>query len=484
MRNIKEFYKNNKTIIYILLLVLILICLIYCSKNTFIINDDLPYSFFHRTSMRITNTNQIIDNQKSDYRNISPRVFVHYIVQFLLIYGKNIWSILNPIFITLTMFIMNKISELYTKKKNNILSILIIITTFLSMITYKKIIYWVAGSVNYVWTGLYLLLIIYIYLKRGYSKNKILNMIIILTISILHEYLLVFSIVFVLITYIINAYKQKKIITTEIFYFVPLIISARFLLNAPSITIRTGSNEIWNSLNIIQKLQISLPIISKNFILNDNYNNYIAIFYIIILSIAILKNNLKYKKIIFAVNILLTILAIGFDCGWLYFILAIVLFIITIYYLIITKKSNLVPVFISMYAIVFSMCITPEYDNYRSSYIVYLFLIVLTIIIILEIIKNNNLKIITLIFIILCSVFVINEIYSYTIIGLIHKERIDSIEMCKQNNCQTLYLKEIPARYEFYHMDINSPNSSNYFAFNSFVNYYNLNKNIEINYYK
>lgn len=482
MGKIKEFYNKNKIIIYILLVVLV--CLIYCSKNTFIINDDLPYSFFHRTSTRVTNIKQVIGNQIADYKNISPRVFVHCIVQYLLIYGKNMWSIMNPLMIVLTMFMMNKISKLYTKKENNILSILVIITSFLSMMSYKKIIYWVAGSVNYVWTGLYLLILLYLYLKRGYSKNKIINILIILSVSILHEYLLVFSIVFVLITYIMNAYKEKKIITIEILHFIPLIISAIFLLNAPSVTIRSNSNELWNSLNIVQKLLVSLPVVSKNFILNGNYNNFISIFYIIVLSVGILKNNLKYKRLIFVISILLTILSICFDNGWLYFILSIFLFVITIYYLISTKKINLIPVFISMYAITFSMAITPDYDNYRTSYIVYLFLIILLIIIILEIMKKNSLKIIIVIFSILCGILLVNEIYSYTVIGLIHKERNDNINSCRENNCRILSLKEIPSKYGFYHMDINSPQDSDYFAFNSFINYYDLGKDIEINYYK
>ena len=45
-------------------------------------------------------------------------------------------------------------------------------------------------------------------------------------------------------------------------------------------------------------------------------------------------------------------------------------------------------------------------------------------------------------------------------------------------------VEEIYNRYEFYHMDINSPMDSNYFAFNSFINYYNLNNDIIINFYK
>jgi len=82
------------------------IALVYCSLNTFISNDDLPYSFYDRTSVRVTNIIQIIKTQIHDYSYINSRVFIHSIVQFLLIFGKNLWSILNPIVIILNFYII------------------------------------------------------------------------------------------------------------------------------------------------------------------------------------------------------------------------------------------------------------------------------------------------------------------------------------------------------------------------------------------
>ena len=473
--------KDNKLLVIIVFATLL--CFIYCSKNTFIINDDLPYSFYYRTNIRISNREQIIANQHSDYNNISPRVFVHFVVQYLLIYGKKIWNILNPIMIILTMLFMFKISKLYIKKDNN-LSMLMIVSLFLSMITYKKIIYWVAGSVNYVWTGLYLLVLIYIYLKYGFSKYKIINIIFILSISILHEYLLVFSIIFIFIIYISDAYKNKKILTSNLLYFIPLIISSIFLLKAPSMNIRTSVNYVWNNMNIIQKLLTSIPVVSRNFILNSNLNNFITIIFLIFLLVGILKRNLKYKNNIIISTLIITIISIIMDNGWLYFLLSILLFFLGIYYLFNTNKSKIIPIYISMYGIVYSMCITPEYDNYRANYIVYLFLIILSIIILYDNISRRIQKELTVVFLIICSIFLINEVYSYTVIGKIHKERIKNINECINNNCKILQLKKIPNRYEFYHMDINSPMDSNYFAFNSFINYYNLNNDIIINFYK
>ena len=476
--------KIKKNIFIITIITITLVSLIYCSKNTFIINDDLPYSFFHRTDIRITNIKQVIGNQISDYKNISPRVFIHFIAQYLLIYGKKLWSIINPVIIILTALIMTKIIKISSKKDNYNLSILLTISLFLSMITYKKIIYWVAGSVNYVWTSVYLLFLIYIYLKKGYSNKKIINLLLILSISILHEYLLVFSIIFVITNYIINAYKQKKIIMSDIIYIIPLIISYIFLLKAPSSQIRINLSSTWNNMTIIEKLLTSIPEVSRNFIFNSNKNNYIIIFYIICLLIYFIKSKLKYKSIIIFITILLTIISIVTDNGWLYFILSLLLLISSIYYLLKTSKNKLIPVLISMYGIVFSMVITPEYNNYRSNYVVYLFLIVLSIIIIYDSINKQTLKKTIPIFTIFFIILIANEIYSYTIIGNIHKERINNINNCINTNCEVLKIKKIPLKYEFYHMDINSPQDKNYFAYDSFINYYHLDKNIQIIYYK
>ena len=87
----------------IIFFLLFFIILLYTHLNTFVANDDLPYSLFFRQTNRITNIMGVIKNQVFDYCHISSRIIVHSIVQFLLIFNKNLWSILNPIMILLTI---------------------------------------------------------------------------------------------------------------------------------------------------------------------------------------------------------------------------------------------------------------------------------------------------------------------------------------------------------------------------------------------
>ena len=88
LSKIKLYLKKN----YLLCITVLLffVALVYCSINTYVMNDDLGYSFFYRTSTRVTNILQIIKNQVSDYFIVNSRVFIHAIVQFLLIFGKNV----------------------------------------------------------------------------------------------------------------------------------------------------------------------------------------------------------------------------------------------------------------------------------------------------------------------------------------------------------------------------------------------------------
>lgn len=480
MINLKKI-KNNKFILIILAIVLFVT--IYSCLNTFIINDDLPYSFYYRTSTRITNVIQILFNQKSDYFNINSRVIVHCIVQLLLIFGKKIWSFLNPFVIVMSLVLILKIVKIYIKKDNKKLPILMVSSLFLMLISYKQIIYWVAGSVNYVWTGLYLLFLIYLYLKHGYSKHEIINVLLIFSVSILHEALLVFSIVFVSITYIENSFKNKKIITSKIIYFIPLIISYIFLMKAPSVLLRLNINSEWNSLNIVEKVFKSLPVVSFNFLNLYNIYNLIPAIFIVLLLLCLIKSKIKYNKIFATAIFILSLLIIFTKNNWFYFLLAIVVFITVIYYNYLNDRNNLSIVFVSMYAVVFSMILTSEYTNGRPNYFAYLFIIILIIVMLYDLLNKKLEIIFTILFSILFAVTIFSDVFVYKNIGDISQERQKNIEECSKNNCEILKLKTVPNKYALYHIDINSPSDSNYFAYKHFINYNKLNKNIKIEFY-
>ena len=117
---VKKEVRENKSI-YIVAFFLFLI-LVYTHFNTFVANDDLPYSFLYRGSDRITSLGQVLANQLADYKNLNARFFVHCILQSVLIFGKSLWSILNPLMIVISMVMLLKIIKLNKKLSQDVYS--------------------------------------------------------------------------------------------------------------------------------------------------------------------------------------------------------------------------------------------------------------------------------------------------------------------------------------------------------------------------
>lgn len=473
--------KKNKYL-YIITII-IFIALLYTHSNTFLANDDLPYMFFHRTDIRVDSILDAIKNQYTDYFNINGRVFVHTILQIVLIFDKNLWTVINPIMIISGILLIIKIIEINNKQTNKVLSLLLGTSFYLLLFKYKRIIYWVAGSVNYVWVFTFLILILYIYYKYGFLKNKYLNMIIIFILCMIHECTMVFTIIFILGTIIVDWYKTKKFNKDYIFYIIGFTGSLILLLS-PSNQTRLISDELWNSLNLIEKITISIPIISKNILNITSYKTMLSYIFISSIIILLKKNKDKFSNINIILIIINMILIYTYNNNWLYFILVLLLVISENYTYLKNKEYQSIILSISIYAVVYFNMILPTYESGRPNYYFYMYIIFISLKILNQyILKEQILKKIS--YIIIPSIFIIllsNEIYIYNRIGYYHQKRLEEInEYIKNNKEDTLYLTKIPKKYHDYHMDINLPDK-NWFTYDKFINYYNLPQEINIRY--
>ena len=472
--------------LFYLIVFIAFIILVYTHSNTFLANDDLPYMFFHRTYNRIDSLMEILKNQYTDYFNINGRIFVHSVLQFVLIFDKNLWSFINPLMIIGSLLLIIKIVELDNKNINCNYSFMLSLILFLSLFNYKSIIYWGAGSVNYIWVFTFLLLILYLFYKYGFSKNKFINIIIIFILTMIHECTMVFTISFILIKMFFDWYKDKKFNKNYLYYIFGFLGSLVLLLS-PANQNRLVSDEIWNSLNLFEKLFTSIPVVSKNLfnLMDVKYLlSYIFIIYIINL---LIKNNNKFSKISIFLIIFNMLLIYTFNNNWLYFALVILLFISENFIYFNNKKYNEMALSISMYGVVFFNIISPTYYAGRPNYYFYMYIILCFINLFnKEIIKNNIFKKINYVCIpIILIVLLTNEVIVYKNIGKYHKIRLEEIKEFKENNNNgnkdTLYLTKIPDKYESYHMDINLPDE-NWFNYESFIYYYDLDKDIKIRY--
>lgn len=473
MNKIIKTIKENKLLF--ILCIIVFVILIYCSLNTFVMNDDLPYSFYYRTDVRVTNLLQAFKNQVADYFNINGRVIIHFIVQSLLIFDKKLWSILNPLVIIIGLLLVVLISNEFNNYKNKSIKFIVVVSLFLCFFEFKYLIYWVAGSVNYVWLSTILLGFIYYYIKKGIDNDFIVNSIIILFISILHESSLVFMIIFIIFDLVIKKIKKEKIYKKYLLYILAICISSVFIFACPGNQNRIDSSA-WNHLNLLSKLSISIPVVSYNLFNLRSINHIVPAIYIISIQFCLFKLKEKKAKILILLNISISLLGIIFNNGYMYFIFAALLLISDIYINYVKKRYNLINITLGFYAIAFSMILVSEYAASRPNYFFYIYAILSIIINVFQrdLNKNKFKNLLITIFIISFCILLGNEIYIYKNIGDVYKAREETINKCKAENCEKLFLKKVPKNLSKYHVDSNAMNS-NYFAYRYFINYYGLN---------
>lgn len=473
--------KKNKWNLILLFLVFLILC--YCHLNTFIINDDLPYSLFLRENVRITNIQQIITNQIFDYFHINARVFLHGIVQFLLIFDKKLWSILNPLVIVIIIFLVSYILYIVTKKQTKLIYIMIMfLTIFLLLYNYKNLIYWVAGSVNYVWVFLLLILVFLYYIKYGLLSHPFITFFICLFSSMICEVMGIFIFTIIIGDFILKLF-EKQINKKNIFKYLAFILGTTvgivFIFCAPSTIERMHSaDSTWMQLPVVDKLLITLPIISKNIFNPLNLDNLLPMVMIVSILYYFIANKQKisFIYIIFIVIIILAIFL--FQNNWCYFILGIILFIFQLIILIKNKDYKLLILLTASYLILYSLSITQEYSASRTGFHT---LLIMGMFAIYNFTYNRNpSKIFKIIFICILMILLLMEIFIYTYIGTIKKEREKSLELVQTGKTNTLDIKLMNPNFFKFHIDADSPTSKDYWAYEAFEDYYKLPKDIQI----
>ncbi|MBO5349927.1 MAG: hypothetical protein J6A89_08970 [Clostridia bacterium] len=233
---IKNWLLKNKLMLFCFIIIYIIF--VYTGLNTFNSNDDLPYSFMYRGEQRISSLGQVLQMQLSDYKMLSSRFVVHFTVQTLLIFGRTLFAILNPIFILALIILATGIIKKFFKndilEKKLVRSVpFFLLAIFLLMYSHRYIVYWTAGAVNYIWTLVVAVLLYYMYVTTEMNKYYIFNILVFLLASILHESLITFAIVFLISIIILDIIKNKKIDFKKFIYFIPILIGIKVLILAP-----------------------------------------------------------------------------------------------------------------------------------------------------------------------------------------------------------------------------------------------------------
>ena len=470
--------KKNK--LGVLLLIVLFFILVYCHINTMILNDDLPYSLFFRANNRITDVIGVLKNQFSDYFNINARVFLHCIVQFLLIYDKNLWSIFNPFVIVITIYLISYFIKLITKTEiKEIYLIILSIIGYLLLYKFKYLIYWVAGSVNYVWVFLIIIAISIYYFRFGLLKYKRITCLICLFCSMVCEALAIFIISLVAVDLFVNLVfrkKDKKIIKYYVIYLILALLGFSFILFAPSTLNRLDGGNEWKTLSLIDKLKITTPVISSNIFMVSIYNLYPLIYYF---SLVYYFFKISIKKGVASLSLILFLYVFCFFIGGLsWLIFSGLLFFIQSLIFIKHKDYELLSLLVGSYLVAYSLCVTNEYLYGRVNFHFMLFNYIFSLY--NYFIVAKKFQILKVFSILIMIVLILFEIVIYTYIGIVKNDRVKSIKLVQSGKTNILETRLIKSPFDRFHVDANSPIDKKYWAYAAFKDYYKLPEDIEI----
>lgn len=270
--------KNRKLIYFFGVILFVFLLMYVLNYFTVFTSDDFSFLYdYYDTAYRdgITRVNslsQIISSMKNLYLYVNGRVVFHGMLQFLLMFPKVVFDVSNSlVFICLGLSIYYIIHIVLDEKVLKPLRLAFVYgLLFLLIPSFGMSVLWRSGSLNYLWSVLFIILYI-IYFLKLVSKDKVnfLNIVVILFLSFISsnapENFSITSFVFSLIVIIGNTLKNKKF---KLWYIVPLIgnvFGLYLLFTAASL----GSGRIDADIFNISKIFVSFKVIilSLNFMI-------------------------------------------------------------------------------------------------------------------------------------------------------------------------------------------------------------------------
>lgn len=273
-----------------------IIAFVFCT--VFILNyytqytsDDYMYHYFfdygmpHEETRVLESIWEIPKSMINHYNLWNGRVFVHGIIQFFMMFDKNIFNVFNTIIYIILGLIIYK--HIFPCSKEYIpiwlLSIYILMWIFIPI--FGQSVLWLSGSINYLWMAVIILAFLFPYRKHEYNyENKKDSLLMIILMFIFGFFagaskengsgaMIMMEIFFV----IYWKYKKINIPKWSIVGIISSIIGLVFILVAPGnskIETVPGANGIFSILTVIS--------VYKNFIFIPFVIFIIAIFYIFI----------------------------------------------------------------------------------------------------------------------------------------------------------------------------------------------------------
>lgn len=313
-----------KSYIYIYLFITILLLNIYTSFN----GDDYRYAFNYANWNKIENLFDVFESQAAHYLTVNGRVIPHILEQiFAGITGKWLFNIFNTLFL---VWLINLITNRITRNPNDKNS-LILITFIAALFLFSypgQTMFWMAGSLNYLWPATLSFYILNIFENRDKKYNTIFVFLISLLSAWFQEAISIpFLISLIILTCINKSLRIKRNFIIIIGYF----IGTSLIVFSPGTLARLSTNEIVHSGGITYILASKLLNTLAAF--KNLYIFWISVILILIISFRTSKN-LFYKKnqtyiMLWCVNICFFFL-LGFGEERITFFLSIISYILIV----------------------------------------------------------------------------------------------------------------------------------------------------------
>ena len=176
-RNHNKYNHSNliKYACFMFILLVTFTAIYILNKNTHYVSDDFRYHFMYegflpdKTPRRITNLKDIFYSMYNHYFMWGGRITAHALVQFILIFDKSIFNLVNSIvFVGLALLIYMHCN--INKKINLTLLICILFSLWFFIPQFGLTILWASGACNYLWCGFIILLFLLPF--RRYIENN------------------------------------------------------------------------------------------------------------------------------------------------------------------------------------------------------------------------------------------------------------------------------------------------------------------------
>ena len=162
MNWLKENIDKNKRIAMLLCTYLIMVVLNFLTP---LIADDIEYMY------KTTDFSTILQDEYHQYMTWTGRSVVHIIARVFLLMPKMVFNLVNPLIYVLLTILIYKITTKDKTEFHAFKYLMINVVIWLFIPTFGQTILWETGAANYLWEGIIITSVLFIYHRYCYADR-------------------------------------------------------------------------------------------------------------------------------------------------------------------------------------------------------------------------------------------------------------------------------------------------------------------------